>query len=198
MIRPSRFAGLCWMVSATIVLAGCKASSETPRKVPEQTGEIPMNLTVQSPAFASNTVVPQRFTGDGADVSPQLSWSGVPDSAKELALIMDDPDAPTPESWVHWVIYKIPPSVTSLLENIAKTDTLTAPEGALQGKNSWGNIGYGGPAPPPGHGVHHYYFKLYALDTALNVSSGLTKAELHSAIEGHVLAEGELVGTYQR
>ncbi len=157
-----------------------------------------MNLTIQSPAFADNAVIPKRFTGDGEDVSPQLRWSDLPDGVKELALIVDDPDAPTPEPWVHWVIYKIPATATGLPENIAKTAALTAPEGALQGKNSWGNIGYGGPAPPRGHGVHHYHFKLYALDTALSVQSGLTKTQLLAAMTGHILAEGELVGTYQR
>jgi Raf kinase inhibitor-like YbhB/YbcL family protein len=157
-----------------------------------------MSLTIQSPAFANNAVIPKRFTGDGEDVSPQLTWSGVPANAKELALIMDDPDAPTPEPWVHWVIYKIPVSPTGLPENVAKTAKLTTPAGALQGKNSWGKESYGGPAPPRGHGTHHYHFKLYALDAALNVSSGLTKAQLLSAMKGHIVAQGELVGTYQR
>lgn len=111
---------------------------------------------------------------------------------------MDDPDAPTPEPWVHWVIYKIPVDTSGLAASVAKTATLAAPAGALQGKNSFGNIGYGGPAPPRGHGVHHYHFKLYALDTAMNLSSSLSKTQLLSAMKGHILAEGELVGTYQR
>ena len=157
-----------------------------------------MTLSIQSPAFGNNAAIPQRFSGDGEDVSPQLSWSGIPNGAEELALIMDDPDAPTPEPWVHWVIYKIQLDAGGLPENIAQTPSLATPAGALQGKNSWGNVGYGGPAPPPGHGVHHYHFKLYALDAALNVSSGLTKAALLSAMEGHIMTQGELVGTYQR
>ncbi len=157
-----------------------------------------MSLTIQSPAFASNGAIPKRFTGDGEDISPQLTWSGVPEGVKALALIVDDPDAPTPEPWVHWLIYNIPAAAAGLPQNIAKTPTLAAPEGALQGKNSWGKVGYGGPAPPPGHGVHHYHFKLYALDTVLSVQSGLTKAQLLSAADGHILAQGEFVGTYQR
>ena len=157
-----------------------------------------MTLIIQSSVFANNEKIPVRFSGDGADVSPALTWSGVPDGAKELALIMDDPDAPTPEPWVHWVIYKIPVSATGLPENVAKTEAVSEPAGALQGKNSWGKVGYGGPAPPRGHGVHHYHFKLYALDAALNVSAGLDKKGLQKAIEGHVLAQGELIGTYQR
>ncbi len=157
-----------------------------------------MSLTIQSPVFAIGAAIPKRFSGDGEDVSPQLNWSGLPDGAKQLALIMDDPDAPTPEPWVHWVIYGIPATTTGFPENVAKTASLTVPEGALQGKNSWGKIGYGGPAPPPGHGVHHYHFKLYALDTELRAQSGWTKAELLAAMKGHVLAEGKFVGTYQR
>ncbi len=200
MIQPRRFPRLFVTACTTIALASCKPSSEAPRNVPQQTGDTAMNLTIQSPAFENNTVIPQRFTGDGEDVSPELSWSGLPEGAKELALIMDDPDAPMPEPWVHWVIYKIPATATGLPEGVAKDATLTIPQGALQGVNSWGSddIGYRGPAPPPGHGVHHYYFKVYALDTALNVEPRLTKTQLLSAMEGHILAQGELVGTYQR
>ena len=157
-----------------------------------------MTLTIQSPAFDNNTVIPKRFTGDGEDVSPQLTWSGMPGNAKELALIMDDPDAPTPEPWVHWVIYKIPTGTEGLPENVAKTATLAAPAGALQGKNSWDKEGYGGPAPPRGHGIHHYHFKLYALDAALQLTPGMTKAQLLAAMKGHIVAQSELVGTYQR
>ena len=100
--------------------------------------------------------------------------------------------------WVHWVIYKIPASTVGLPESIAKRETLTEPAGALQGKNSWGRIGYGGPAPPPGSGVHHYRFKLDALDAMLNVGPGLNKDRLLAAMQGHITAQGELVGTYQR
>ena len=157
-----------------------------------------MNLTIESTAFKNGERVPARFSGDGEDVSPQLSWSGAPDGTAELALIMDDPDAPSAEPWVHWVIYKIPADTKGLPEKVAKTETLSNPAGAMQGKNSWGRIGYGGPAPPKGHGVHHYHFKVYALDQALSVSPGLMKNQLLSAMKGHVLAEGELVGTYQR
>lgn len=157
-----------------------------------------MSLTVQSPAFGHNETIPKRFTGDGEDVSPGLTWSGVPEAAQELALICDDPDAPRPEAWVHWVICRIPASATGLPENVAKTEKPVEPAGAIHGENSWGRIGYGGPAPPRGHGVHHYHFKLYALDTTLNVRPGLDKDQLLAAMKGHVIAQGELVGTYQR
>ncbi len=106
--------------------------------------------------------------------------------------------APRPEPWVHWIIYKIPPEATGLPENVAKTDKPAAPAGGLQGKNSWGKIGYGGPAPPPGHGVHHYHFMLYALDAVLDVQPGLDKRQLLAAMKGHILAQGEVVGRYQR
>ena len=157
-----------------------------------------MSLTIKSDAFANNETVPRRHTGDGEDVSPPLSWSGLPDGAKELALIMDDPDAPRAEPWGHWVIYKIPASTTSLAEGIPTNAKLTEPAGALQGKNSWPTTGYRGPAPPPGHGLHHYHFKLYALDASLELPPGLDKDELLKRMQGHILAQGELVGTYQR
>ena len=157
-----------------------------------------MTLTIRSSAFANQARIPKRFTGDGEDVSPELSWSGVPAGAKELALICDDPDAPTPEPWVHWVIYKIPTTATGLRENVPKTGSISEPAGAMQGVNSWGTIGYRGPAPPKGHGVHHYHFKLYAVDTALKGPAGVDKKKLLSAMQGHIVAQGELVGTYER
>jgi len=157
-----------------------------------------MTLVIKSSEFAEQKAIPKRFSGDGADLSPPLTWSGVPEAAKELALICDDPDAPRPEPWVHWVIYKIPAGTSGLPENIPKKETLTAPASVAQGKNSWGRIGYGGPAPPPGSGVHHYQFKLYALDAVLNAGTGLDKTRLLAAMQGHIIAQGELVGTYQR
>ena len=157
-----------------------------------------MSLTIESTAFKNNEPIPTRFTGDGEDVSPQVSWSGVPAGAAELALIMDDPDAPMAEPWVHWVIYKIPGDKTGLPESVAKTEIVSSLGGAMQGKNSWGTVGYRGPAPPSGHGVHHYHFKIYALDQAPTVSPGLTKKQLVSKMEGHILAQAEVVGTYQR
>ncbi|MBI1904584.1 MAG: YbhB/YbcL family Raf kinase inhibitor-like protein [Planctomycetia bacterium] len=160
-----------------------------------------MTIEVTSTAFAAGQPVPRKHTGDGVDHSPPLSWSAGPAGTKSWALICDDPDAPTPEPWVHWLIYNLPAGTTSLPENVAATPTLGAPAGAAQGKNSWGSgrtNGYRGPAPPPGHGVHHYHFKVYALDAELNLKPGLDKKALLAAMKGHVLDEGELVGTYQR
>ncbi len=157
-----------------------------------------MALTIQSSAFAGGETIPQKYTGDGPDLSPPLTFSDVPQAAKELALIVDDPDAPTPQPWVHWIIFKIPARATGLPEDVSKTETTTDPPGARQGENSFNKIGYGGPAPPRGHGVHHYHFKLYALDTELDLAATPDKKQLLAAMEGHVIAKGELVGTYQR
>jgi Raf kinase inhibitor-like YbhB/YbcL family protein len=199
------------MSVAFLVAADCRPSGETVAARPTASsdsstdaaedagqGDIPMTIKVESPAFVSNAKIPTKFTGDGEDVSPGLTWSNLPAGAKELALICDDPDAPTSEPWVHWVIYRIAADAKGLPENVAKTASPAEPKGALQGKNSWSKIGYGGPAPPKGHGLHHYLFKLYALDAPLNVSSGLTKKDMLAAMKGHILAQGELVGTYQR
>ncbi|MGE5194607.1 MAG: YbhB/YbcL family Raf kinase inhibitor-like protein [Deltaproteobacteria bacterium] len=158
-----------------------------------------MTIILQSPAFKQNHLIPRKYTGDGADVSPELSWSGIPPAARELALIVDDPDAPTPEPWVHWVLYKIPPNTPDLAEHVVPALRVPQPAGALQGQNSWPKgIGYRGPAPPKGHGLHHYHFRLYALDTPLDLKPGAEKQELLAAMKGHILAQGELVGTYQR
>ena len=157
-----------------------------------------MKLTVSSTAFEPGKALPRQYTGEGPDTSPPLSWTGIPDGTAELSLIVDDPDAPGSEPWVHWVIYKIPAGTTGLKEGIAKSEKLTDPAGTLQGKNSWKTVGYRGPMPPPGHGTHHYHFRLYALDKTLTIPAGLTKAELLAAMREHVRAEGELVGTYKR
>lgn len=147
-------------------------------------------LSLTSPAFAANGPIPRKYTGEGQDISPPLTWSGVPAGAKELALICEDPDAPQPTPWVHWVAYAIPPMLTGLPEN--------ARENMIDGQNDFGRRGYNGPMPPQGHGVHHYHFRLYALAQPLQRGPGLTKEQLLDAMNRHVLAEGELVGTYER
>ncbi len=157
-----------------------------------------MKLTIQSSAFVHGEPIPRRYSGEGEDLSVPLSWSDIPEAAKELAMIVDDPDAPRPQPWVHWVIYKIPAEATGLAEGIPPDAELSTPAGALQGKNTAGSIGYHGPMPPPGHGVHHYHFKLYALDTQLDLKSGADKQALLSAMDGHIVGQGELIGTYQR
>ena len=156
------------------------------------------SMRIESSAFKEGQVVPKKHTGEGGNLSPALSWSGVPAGTRELALICDDPDAPTAEPWVHWLIYGIPADTSSLPEGIKQDARPNSPAGATQGENSWNKIGYGGPMPPPGHGPHRYYFKLYALDTKMGLKPGLTKAQLLKAIKGHVIAEAQLMGSYER
>lgn len=158
-------------------------------------------MFIQSSAFPPHSPIPKRHTGEGEDVSPPLAWGDLPAGTRELALICDDPDAPTPQPWVHWLLYKIPPTVTELPEDVAPGSRVASPAAMLQGRNSWSSgrtIGYRGPLPPPRHGVHHYHFKLYALDALLDVKPSLDKSTLLDALRGHILAEAELIGTYER
>lgn len=159
-----------------------------------RTREVEMSLQVTSDAFSQGSEIPTRHTCDGADVSPLLRISGAPEETESLAVVADDPDAPG-TTWVHWVIYDIPPDATELPEDIPAEGQVV--DGARQGQNDFGNLGYGGPCPPPG-GAHRYFFKVYALDARLGLPAGATKEELLEAMEGHVAAEGELVGTYRR
>ncbi len=150
-------------------------------------------FTITSTAFKDGEMIPQKYTCDGKDVSPFLKWEFLPAQTKSIALIVDDPDAPA-GTWVHWVIFNIPPTINELPEGTPISSGL--PNGALQGKNDFGNYGYGGPCPPGG--THRYYFKLYALDTMLKLSAGITKAELLKAVEGHVMAQAQVMGRYSR
>jgi Raf kinase inhibitor-like YbhB/YbcL family protein len=158
-----------------------------------------MTISITSTAFAAGKPIPKKFTGEGEDLSPPLAWSNVPKGTQELALICDDPDAPA-GTWVHWVLYKIPAETTSLPEGLPREKTLKTPAGAVQGVNSFStdNVGYRGPMPPPGHGTHHYHFKIYALDKPVSSPPGVDKKTLSAEIHEHVLDKGELVGTYQR
>jgi hypothetical protein len=154
-------------------------------------------MQLQSEAFTSGSTIPKRYTADGEDVSPPLSWSGLPKGTEEVALVCDDPDAPTDEPFVHWLAYKLSPD-DALPEGVLPQAKPGSPPRMVQGMNSFGRVGYGGPAPPSGHGTHHYHFKLYALDTQLDLNEAVDKAALMNAIKGHTLAETELVGTYER
>ncbi len=153
-----------------------------------------MNLPITSTAFAEGQPIPQKYTGESEDVSPPLTWTNAPSNTKSFALIADDPDAPM-GTWVHWVLYDLPADAKGLPENVAKTPTLAG--GAKQGITDFRRVGYGGPMPPPGK-PHRYLFKLYALDTMLNLKPGATKQDVETAMRGHILAEGQLMGTYQR
>lgn len=156
-----------------------------------------MALTLTSPNFAPNGAIPAKFTCEGDDVSPALQWSGVPAGTKSLALIVDDPDAPDPQAprmtWVHWVLYNIPPAAGGLPEDIAAAQL---PAGTREGLNDWKRTGYGGPCPPIGR--HRYFHKLYALDVVLPDLATPAKAALEKAMAGHVVGQAELIGTYQK
>lgn len=153
-----------------------------------------MALTLRSPAFSNNGSIPREYTCDGPDTAPALEWSGAPSGTKSFVLIVDDPDAPDPKApkmtYVHWVLYDLPASATGLPKGGK------APAGARDGKNDWKRTGYGGPCPPIGR--HRYFFKLHALDTELGDLKTPTKDQLLKAMQGHILEQAELMGTYQR
>jgi Raf kinase inhibitor-like YbhB/YbcL family protein len=153
-----------------------------------------MKLQLSSPDFEDGEMIPSKYTCDGSDASPRLEWSGVPEGSRSLALVCDDPDAPI-GTWAHWVLYGLPADATSLPAGVPTEEVLET--GTLQGKNDFKRVGYGGPCPPRGK-PHRYFFKLYALDSALELEPGATKKTLEKAMRGHVLAEGQLVGMYQR
>lgn len=157
-----------------------------------------MSIEMSSSAFAADHGIPTKYAQEGHNVSPPLSWKGLPAGTQELALIVEDPDAPKPEPVVHWVIYKIPVQVSQLLEDIPHEEQLELPPSAVQGQNSKNEIGYMGPAPPKGHGTHHYHFRLYALDQPLHVEAGLDNKSLKAAMSGHILQQADFVGTYER
>ncbi|MFC1708421.1 YbhB/YbcL family Raf kinase inhibitor-like protein [Planctomycetota bacterium] len=156
-----------------------------------------MHTTLTSSAFEHGDPIPVRHTGDGEDLSPDLQWTGVPPGTAQVALICSDPDARTPRPWIHWLLYGLPPTIDRLAAGVP-TNPMPGFGGGLQGKNSWGTIGYRGPAPPPGDGVHHYHFRLLGLTGDLNLEPGLVRSQLLKAIEGRLLFTAELVGTYQR
>lgn len=149
-----------------------------------------MTIKVSSTAFTNNSAIPAKYTCKGDDVQPALQWSGVPSNAKSLAIVMDDPDAPR-GTFSHWVIFDMSPDVTGIPEGGA------LPAGATAGKNGFGKTGYGGPCPPPGK-PHHYHFKVFAADQALGLKSGSSREDVLDALKGHVLDQGELVGTFAR
>jgi Raf kinase inhibitor-like YbhB/YbcL family protein len=151
-----------------------------------------MRLT--STAFTAGATIPSSCTCEGENVSPPLAWTGTPAGTRSLALVVDDPDAPR-RRWVHWVIWNLPPAMQGLPPGVSNDATLAG--GGRQGRNDFGRVGYGGPCPPPGP-AHHYVFTLFALDAVLGLAPGATRAELSRAMDGHVLATAELVGTFRR
>ncbi|MFO3795754.1 MAG: YbhB/YbcL family Raf kinase inhibitor-like protein [Anaerolineales bacterium] len=176
MASPSRLLG-----AFLLLLAACGRATQ----------EVTMTFSFSSPAFGYGQPIPALYSCKGRDISPPLEWSELPAGTKSLALLMDDPDAPM-GTWVHWVIYNIPPTRNGLEEAIPAQERLA--DGSLQGKNSWRRIGYGGPCPPSG--THRYYFRLYALDSTLTLAGGATKEQLLETMRGHILAQAEWMGTF--
>jgi hypothetical protein len=172
-------------------LVGCRSQQE---ELPVDNAQF-AKIELTSTAFSEGQPIHKQYTGEGADVSPPLSWSALPEGTKELALICDDPDAPG-GTWVHWVVYRIPATASGLPEDLSGTEWREG--GMIEGENSFGNTGYGGPMPPEGHGKHRYFFKLYALDRKLALEPGQDKQSLLRAMKDHVLGKGELMGTYER
>lgn len=155
-------------------------------------------MKLKSTVFGNGGSIPTRYTGEGEDVSPPMNWSDVPDETREFALICEDPDAPGEEPFVHWVAYNISGNTTYLPEGLPAFERIEAPVRADQGKNSFGNLGYGGPLPPRRDPAHRYVFKLYALNAELGLPPGSTRDQLSSAMQGHVLDAVQIIGTYAR
>jgi Raf kinase inhibitor-like YbhB/YbcL family protein len=183
-----------WHLNLFCIVVALGLTCLTPENLFSQSGGKPMSFTISSTAFTNGGDIPKKFTCDGADVSPPLSWTDAPAKTGAFAIIADDPDAPA-GIWTHWLIYDLPANRTELEENVIKADRL--PNGSHQGRNDFRKLGYGGPCPPAGT-PHRYVFKIYALDSKLNLAPGSTKQELEQAMQGHVLAKGELIGKYGR
>ncbi|HVX85595.1 MAG TPA: YbhB/YbcL family Raf kinase inhibitor-like protein [Phycisphaerae bacterium] len=164
--------------------------------------EAPAVITVESPAFGNGGAMGKKYTQEGENVSPPLTWKGVPANAAEVVLVVEDPDAPHPQPVLHWMAYRIPPEVTELKEGVSTWPEIPVGVGPgkmmRQGANVSKKVGYTGPMPPVGHGVHHYHFQVFAVDRVLNVSESPEREQLIAAMKGHVVAQGELVGTYER
>lgn len=191
-MRSVRIRRTTWLL-LLIVAAACSAAEEESAGLALIEEEQAMTVAVSSSAFSQGTSIPTRYTCDGQDISPPLDWRGLPDGSVSLALIVEDPDAPG-GNWVHWLAFNIPASTTGLPEGLPVAGPI--PGGGIQGNNSWRRTGYGGPCPPSG--MHRYFFKLYALDSALTLEPGITKLQLERAMAGHVLAWGQLMGTFSR
>jgi Raf kinase inhibitor-like YbhB/YbcL family protein len=180
-----------WLLPILLLLASCAGKNADTAP----TGKaVKMSIQVTSSAFKEGGSIPSKYTCDGQNVSPPLAWNTIPDGTKSIALIVDDPDAPRGD-WVHWVVYDLPPSLRELPENVRASESILG-NGGRQGTNDFGKIGYGGPSPPSG--THRYFFKVYALDADLRMNPGATKAQLLKAMEGHILAQGQLMGRYSR
>jgi len=191
-ITLSRFRAFCvWAALLALALSACGPGA-SPTAMPEKGGQA-MAFELKSSAFGAGQSIPRKFTCDGQGVSPPLSWSDPPPGTRSLALISDDPDAPA-GVWVHWVLYNLPVAARSLPEAVSAD--AERPDGSRHGQNGWRRLGYGAPCPPSG--THRYFFKLYALDAPLELAAGANKQQVLKAMEGHILGQAELMGTYKR
>lgn len=185
----------CSVLTAAIAFAGAAAAPQASATI-----QTPKPISVTSPTIKEGAPIPLDHTADGKNVSPALAWTGAPAGTKEFALICEDPDAPTPQPFVHWVAYKIPATAKGLPEQLPTDPAAALPAdltGMLQGNSGFRRPGYFGPRPPAGK-VHHYHFIVYALDAPVDLPAGATKAQLVEAMKGHIIGQGELVGTYER
>jgi Raf kinase inhibitor-like YbhB/YbcL family protein len=180
--------GACCILLLPMVSCGNAASGSVQGRQPAHS-----TFRIESAAFKEGSLIPMRFSCHGENVSPQLSWSNPPAGVRSFALIVEDPDAPA-GTWTHWVLFNLPAQARAMGENTPRQDEL--PNGGLQGKNSFGNVGYGGPCPPAGK-AHRYFFRLYALDIVLDLQAGAEKSEVLAAMKGHVLGEAQLMGRFQ-
>jgi len=190
--HPSIFILAC--LSAAALLAVINACSKSGRPPSPDNRSTAMTIKITSPSFAEGQSIPSKYTCDGENISPPLSWDQAPESTKSVTLICDDPDAPA-GTWVHWVLYDLPAVTKGLPEAVEPKPELA--NGARQGQNDFKQIGYGGPCPPKG-GPHRYYFRLYALDGTLGLKPGATRSEVEGAMKGHILGQGQVMGTYKR
>lgn len=173
------------------ITSSCSNSTSHSEQRPDPSA---LGFRIGSRVFNEGTIIPKRFTCEGEDISPPLSWTKSPGGTRSLALIVEDPDAPA-GIWTHWVVYNLPARTTAIPESVPKENQL--PDGGLQGRNSFGHIGYGGPCPPPGR-AHRYFFRLYALNSMLSLRAGASRQEVLDAIKGHVLSEAQLMGRFKR
>ena len=179
----------CFLMACSI-FCFCQSKKQS---LPQKEEEKKMDINITSTAFDEGGMIPVKYSCDGPNISPPLAWSPVPETTVSIALICDDPDAPM-GTWVHWVLFNLPPETKELSESLPTSEILS--NGAKQGRNDSRRIGYSGPCPPGG--THRYYFKLYALDVKLDLDPGVEKRDLLKAMEGHILAEGQLMGRYTR
>ena len=184
------------LLAASLLLASAICLAGNPAGVPasRKPGRRAMTFILETKAFPKGGEIPSKYTCSGRNVSPALSWSGAPQATRSFALIVEDPDAPS-GTFTHWVVYDLPPGTHQLPENVSQTDGLGG--GGRQGRNGFRRTGYGGPCPPPGK-AHRYFFRLYALDSTLNLPAGASRQEVESAIRGHLIAQAELMGKFAR